>query len=93
MGGLVEGGGDVSLLDEELMQLLIKSSRVILSKNPTLVCSIWTKKSYNLDSFYAQMKSIWKTKKKFEIQVVGQNLFFITFEDEGDLELVLEGRL
>ncbi|MBA0773020.1 hypothetical protein Gotri_008324 [Gossypium trilobum] len=26
------------------------------------------------------MKSIWKTKKKFEIQSVGQNLFLIVFE-------------
>ncbi|KAH1039717.1 hypothetical protein J1N35_041460 [Gossypium stocksii] len=37
------------------------------------------------------MKSIWKTKKKFEIHVVGQNLFIITFEDGEDLEQILEG--
>ncbi|MBA0788061.1 hypothetical protein Gotri_027751, partial [Gossypium trilobum] len=38
------------------------------------------------------MKSIWKTKEKFEIQLVGQNLFLITFESEDDLESVMEGQ-
>lgn len=38
------------------------------------------------------MKSIWKTKKKFEIQIAGQNLFTISFEDKEDLEQILEGR-
>ncbi|MBA0786569.1 hypothetical protein Gotri_026561 [Gossypium trilobum] len=59
---------------------------------PSLICSIWTKNSYNHDSFKAQMKSIWKTKEKFEIQLVGQNLFLITFESEDDLETVMEGQ-
>ncbi|MBA0853217.1 hypothetical protein Goshw_014974, partial [Gossypium schwendimanii] len=38
------------------------------------------------------MKDIWKTRKKFEIQMVGQNLFLIVFELEEDLEMILEGR-
>ncbi|MBA0618026.1 hypothetical protein Godav_027421 [Gossypium davidsonii] len=38
------------------------------------------------------MKSIWKTTKKFDIQVVGKKLFFITFDDENNLELIMEGR-
>nr|KJB60578.1 hypothetical protein B456_009G313400 [Gossypium raimondii] len=38
------------------------------------------------------MKSIWKTKEKFEIQLVGKNLFLITFESEDDLESVMEGQ-
>ncbi|MFQ6628760.1 hypothetical protein Gotur_007606 [Gossypium turneri] len=59
---------------------------------PSLICSVWTKKSYNQDSFKAQMKSIWKTKEKFEIQLVGQNLFVIVFESEEDLETVMEGQ-
>ncbi|PPS01723.1 hypothetical protein GOBAR_AA18948 [Gossypium barbadense] len=37
-------------------------------------------------------KSIWNTKRKFEIQMVGQNLFQISFEDEDDLEMIMEGR-
>ncbi|MBA0786935.1 hypothetical protein Gotri_025666 [Gossypium trilobum] len=61
------------------------------NEKPTLICTIWTEKSYNLDSFKAQMKSIWKTKRKFEIQSVGQNLFMIVFELEEDLETVMEG--
>ncbi|MBA0562370.1 hypothetical protein Golob_007419 [Gossypium lobatum] len=38
------------------------------------------------------MKGIWKTRKKFEIRVVGQNLFLIIFKLEEDLELILQGR-
>ncbi|MBA0633718.1 hypothetical protein Godav_025597 [Gossypium davidsonii] len=57
---------------------------------PSMICSVWTKKSYNQDSFKAQMKSIWKTKKKFKIQSTGQNLFLIVFESEEDLETVME---
>ncbi|MBA0632063.1 hypothetical protein Godav_000875, partial [Gossypium davidsonii] len=49
-----------------------------------------TRKTYNPDSLRAQEKSIWKTKKKFEIQVAGQNLFMIMFEAEEDLEQILE---
>ncbi|PPD95913.1 hypothetical protein GOBAR_DD07058 [Gossypium barbadense] len=84
------GRDEVSLLAEELIQLSVKSSMVEPNDKPTLICTIWTKKSYNLDSFKAQMKSIWKTKKKFEIQSVGQNLFLIVFELEEDLETVME---
>ncbi|PPD67587.1 hypothetical protein GOBAR_DD35533 [Gossypium barbadense] len=65
---------------------------VVPSSKPTLICTIWTEKLYNPDSFRAYTKGIWKTRKKFEIQVVGQNLFLIIFEMEEDLELILEGR-
>ncbi|MFQ6654082.1 hypothetical protein Gotur_025197, partial [Gossypium turneri] len=86
------GGDEISLLVEELIQLSVKSSMVEPTGKPSLICSVWTKKSYNQDSFKAQMKSIWKTKKKFEIQLVGQNLFLIVFEAEEDLETVMEGQ-
>ncbi|MBA0581089.1 hypothetical protein Gorai_023280, partial [Gossypium raimondii] len=75
--GLKEGGDfieiekrrdEISLLEEELVQLTLKSSQVVPNENPTLICSFWTQKSYNPDSFRAQLKSIWKPKKKFEIQ-------------------------
>ncbi|MBA0702150.1 hypothetical protein Goari_022631, partial [Gossypium aridum] len=94
-----ESGGDsrekrdeISLPTEELIQLSIKGSKVVPSVKPTLICTIWTEKLYNLESFRAQMKSIWKTKKKFEIQTAGQNLFLIVFVLEEDLELIIEGR-
>ncbi|MBA0661973.1 hypothetical protein Goklo_006183, partial [Gossypium klotzschianum] len=86
------GGDEISLLTDELIQLSVKSSMVEPSGNFSLIYSIWTKKSYNQDSFKAQMRSIWKTKKKFVIQVVGQNLFLIEFELEEDLETVMEGQ-
>ncbi|MBA0628968.1 hypothetical protein Godav_023596 [Gossypium davidsonii] len=38
------------------------------------------------------MKSLRKTKKKFEIQTAGLNLYLIVFELEEDLELIMEGR-
>ncbi|KAH1097560.1 hypothetical protein J1N35_014481 [Gossypium stocksii] len=51
-----ESGGDdrgrsdeVSLLVEELIQLLIKCSMVLPSVKQTLICSIWTGKPYNLE--------------------------------------------
>ncbi|PPD80427.1 hypothetical protein GOBAR_DD22633 [Gossypium barbadense] len=71
---------EISLLAEELVQLSVKGSMVA------------PKKLYNTDNFRAHMKGIWKTRKKFEIHVAGQNLFLIIFETEDDLELILEGR-
>ncbi|MBA0703067.1 hypothetical protein Goari_020450, partial [Gossypium aridum] len=87
-----EGRDEISLLAEELIQLTVKGSKVVPNSKPTLICTVWTEKLYNPESFRAQMKSIWKTKKKFEIQRVGQNLFLIVFELEEDLESIMEGR-
>ncbi|MBA0610542.1 hypothetical protein Godav_011369 [Gossypium davidsonii] len=42
---------------------------------PSLICSVWTKKSYNQDSFKAQMKSIWKTKKNLRFNRLGKTFF------------------
>ncbi|MBA0701560.1 hypothetical protein Goari_027450 [Gossypium aridum] len=81
---------EISILKEELVQLSVKSSLIIHTGKPTLLCSVWTRKSYNPNSFLAQLKSIWKARKKFEIQVTGQNLFLILFEEEEDLETILE---
>ncbi|MBA0769714.1 hypothetical protein Gotri_018416, partial [Gossypium trilobum] len=83
---------EISLLAEELVQLSVKGSKAVPSSKPTLICTVWTEKMYNPDSFRAHMKGIWKTRKKFEIQVARQNLFLIIFELEEDLESILEGR-
>lgn len=94
-----EGGGTVKekkdeilLLVDELIQLSVKCSLVVPNEKPTLICSIWTKKAYNPESFKVQMKCIGKTKRKFEIQLVGKNLFLIVFDLEDDLETIMEGR-
>ncbi|MBA0844629.1 hypothetical protein Goarm_005786 [Gossypium armourianum] len=42
---------------------------VVPNSKPTLICTVWTEKLYNPDSFRAHMKGIWKTKKKFEIKI------------------------
>lgn len=49
---------EISLLEEDLMQLSVKSSLVTTTDKATLLCSIWSKKAYNPNSFRAQMKSI-----------------------------------
>lgn len=81
---------EVSVLGDELIYLSVKCSKVVPAKKPLLICSFWTKKSFNPDNLRAQLKIIWKTKKKFEIKLAGQNLFLITFENVDDLEFVLE---
>ncbi|KAG8500690.1 hypothetical protein CXB51_002841 [Gossypium anomalum] len=85
-------GDEISLLAKELIQLPVKNLMVEPNEKPTLLCTIWIEKSYNLDSFWAQMKSIWKMRKKLEIQLAWQNLFLIVFEIEEDLEIVMEGQ-
>lgn len=58
-----------------MLKLSVESLAMVYTGKPTLLCTVWTRKSYNPDRFRAKMKSIWKTRKKFEICVVGQNLF------------------
>ncbi|MBA0577658.1 hypothetical protein Golob_024146 [Gossypium lobatum] len=81
---------EISLIEEKLVQLSVKSSLLVPIGNLSLICSVWTKKSYTPDSFKAQIKSIWKTTKKFEIQVVGKNLFLISSDSEDDLDMIIE---
>lgn len=38
------------------------------------------------------MRSLWKTKRKFDIKGAALNLFLIHFESEEDMEVVLEGK-
>ncbi|KAA3470617.1 reverse transcriptase [Gossypium australe] len=91
-GGVERESSEISLLADELIQLSIEKSLVVPSDKPTLICSVWTKKHFNTESLRAQLKSIWKTKRKFDIQMVGQNLFLIVFDLEEDLESIMEGR-
>lgn len=83
---------DISLLVEELLQLSVKRSMVMFLGKPTLLCTVWSGKSYNPYSFWAQLKSIWKTKSMFETKVAGPNLFMVIFDEEDDLESIMAGR-
>ncbi|PPD87983.1 hypothetical protein GOBAR_DD15090 [Gossypium barbadense] len=49
---------EISLLAEELVQLSVKSSMVVPNSKPTLICTVWTEKMYNPDSFRAHMKDL-----------------------------------
>lgn len=59
---------DLSLLEEELIQLTVRNTLVVIDKKPTLVCKVWIKKTCNPNSFRAQVKSIWKTQKKLKLK-------------------------
>ncbi|MBA0682075.1 hypothetical protein Goari_023826 [Gossypium aridum] len=48
---------EISLLADKLVQLNVKSSLVVPIGKSMLLCSMWTQRSYNLDSFRAQMKN------------------------------------
>lgn len=54
----VEMEEEISLLIEELIQLSVRSAKIVSTKKPLLVCTVWTKKLYNSDSFRAQIRSI-----------------------------------
>lgn len=72
--------------------MTVKNSLVFPSDNLSLLCSLWTRKMFNPDHLRAQLKSIWKTERRFEFEKVGQNLFLLIFYLEEDLELVMEGK-
>ncbi|PPS14613.1 hypothetical protein GOBAR_AA05992 [Gossypium barbadense] len=48
--GKIDDRNEINLLEEELIQLTVKSSLVTPSENPTLLCPVWTRKSHNPDS-------------------------------------------
>lgn len=48
----------ISLLEEDLVLLSVKSSLVDPLDKLMLVWFVWMRKSYNADSFRAQLKSI-----------------------------------
>lgn len=56
-----------------------------------LASSMWTRRTYNPNSLREQLKSLWKTKKMFNIKFAGQSLFLLSFESSKDMEFVLGG--
>lgn len=84
--------GEVALLEEEMVKLSVRSSKISPRVKPTLLCYVWSCKTYNSNSFQAQMRSIWKTSKKVDFHMAGANLFLLLFDNEEDLESILEGR-
>lgn len=82
----------ISFFEEEMVQLSIKSSKVEAQEKLALICSVWTTRLFNPNNLRAHLKSLWKTKHKFEIRLVGPNLFLISFDSKDDLELIMDGR-
>ncbi|MBA0686859.1 hypothetical protein Goari_014435 [Gossypium aridum] len=60
---------EISLLEEELIQLSVKSLLVVTDGKPTL-CIVWTKKSYNLDSFQAQLKVFGRLRRNLRYRLL-----------------------
>lgn len=85
------GDDEITLLEDELQQLSVRSSIVAPKEGPYVDLLSLDKKTLQSRQFFSTIKSIWKTNRKFEIEVVGQDLFLISFEDEEYLEFVLEG--
>lgn len=48
---MAEKKDEITLPEEEFVQLFVRSSLVTPLDKPTLVCKVWTKKSYNPNSF------------------------------------------
>lgn len=51
-------GDEIQLLEAELVKLTVRSSKILSDKNPTLLCTVWTRKTFNPESLRAQMLSI-----------------------------------
>ncbi|MBA0715886.1 hypothetical protein Golax_014762, partial [Gossypium laxum] len=60
---------EISLLEEELIQLSVKSLLVVTNGKPTL-CIVWTKKSYNPDSFRAQLKVFGRLRRNLRYRLL-----------------------
>lgn len=42
---------EISLLEEDLKKLTVRSARIVPKDTPSLLCSVWTRKIFNPDSF------------------------------------------
>lgn len=85
-------GNEIHLLEAELAQLSVKSLKILPDKNPSLLCTVWTRKKFHPGSIRAQMLSIWKLKKKVDFQLIRQNLYKLVFDLEEDMESILVGQ-
>lgn len=57
------------MLEEEMMKLSVKRSLVVPPIKATLVCSIWTKRSYSPDGVKAQLNKLRLTNSPFWVKI------------------------
>lgn len=76
-------------LDEE-EETGIACSQETLSTRIILAAEFLTRRTVNIESVARTFKPLWRTQKEFRIQDMGNNRFFFEFDNEYDLERVLE---
>nr|POE67350.1 hypothetical protein CFP56_78070 [Quercus suber] len=77
----------LSLLDSK--ENSVQCSEDSLAR-PSLAAKFLTKRLTNIESVARTSKPLWRTQREFKIKDMGENLTFLKFENECDLERVLE---
>uniref|UniRef100_A0A7N2MZQ9 DUF4283 domain-containing protein n=1 Tax=Quercus lobata TaxID=97700 RepID=A0A7N2MZQ9_QUELO len=78
----------LSLLDSE--ESGVQCPKNSLAPRLLLAAKFLTKRFTNIESVVHTFKPLWRTQRDFEIKDMRNNLMFFEFEDEYDLERVLE---
>uniref|UniRef100_A0A7N2MTA1 DUF4283 domain-containing protein n=1 Tax=Quercus lobata TaxID=97700 RepID=A0A7N2MTA1_QUELO len=77
-----------SLLDDEEngMECIEKA----VAANFILAAKFLTKRIVNVESVARTFRPLWRSEKDFQIKDLGENILFFHFEDECDLDRVIE---
>ena len=79
---------NLSLLDSE--ESGISCPKEMLANRFRLEAKFLTKRVVNIESVARTFKPLWRTQKDFKINDMGDNILFLDFEDECDLQRVVE---
>ena len=79
---------NLSLLDLE--ESGISCPKEMLANRFLLAAKFLTKRVVNIESVARTFKPLWRTQKDFKINDMGDNILFLDFEDECDLQRVVE---
>lgn len=70
---------------------VVKRGRVEMKS--CLLGKLMLRRSYDKGAFMAMVKAVWRMERKLEITEVARDIFLLSFRNEGDRDLVLEGQL
>ena len=79
---------NLSLLDSD--ESGISCPKEMLVNRFLLAAKFLTKRVVNIESVARTFKPLWRTQKDFKINDMGDNILFLDFEDECDLQRVVE---
>ncbi|KAL0011081.1 hypothetical protein SO802_006189 [Lithocarpus litseifolius] len=77
----------LKLTDKEASAMKLTKT---LTKEHTLVGKFFTKRKLNIEAVARTLRSIWNTKKTFEVRDLRENMLQFIFKDEADLEWVIK---